>query len=45
MKGIGGETALIVNHPTEAYDPKEPDEYRKPYDTPDIPYDWSLKHG
>ncbi len=45
MKGIGEGTALIVNHPTEAYDPKEPDEYRKPYDTPDIPYDWALKHG
>ena len=45
MKGIGSETALIVNHPTEPYNPKEPDEYRKPYDSPDIPYDWSLKHG
>ena len=45
MKGIGEGTALIVNQPTEAYDPKEPDEYRKPYDTPEIPYTWEVKHG
>ncbi len=45
MKGIGAEVALIVNTPTEAYNPAEPDEYRLPYDTPDIPYDWALKHG
>ena len=45
MKGIGNDTALIVNTPTEAYNPAEPDEYRLPYDTDQIPYDWALKHG
>ena len=45
MKGIGNDVALIVNTPTEAYNPAEPDEYRLPYDTDRIPYDWSLKHG
>ena len=45
MKGIGEGTALIVNQPTEAYNPKEPDEYRKPFNSPDIPYNWDLKHG
>ena len=45
MKGIGADVAMIVNTPTEAYSPAEPDEYRKPYDSPDIPYDWALKHG
>ena len=45
MKGMATDTALIVNTPTEAYDPADPDEFRKPYDTPDIPYDWALKHG
>jgi dTDP-4-dehydrorhamnose 3,5-epimerase len=45
MKGVGTDTTLIVNTPTEPYSAAEPDEYRKPYDTPDIPYDWALKHG
>jgi dTDP-4-dehydrorhamnose 3,5-epimerase len=45
MKGMSEGTALIVNHPTEPYNPREPDEYRKPFDSPDIPYDWSIKHG
>jgi dTDP-4-dehydrorhamnose 3,5-epimerase len=45
MKGIADDTALIVNIPTESYDPADPDEYRLPYDSPEIPYDWALKHG
>ncbi len=49
FKCIGTEEALIVNVPTEMYDYKEPDEYRLPPDTKDIPYDWGLapglKHG
>jgi dTDP-4-dehydrorhamnose 3,5-epimerase len=32
--------ALIINTPTEAYNPKDPDEYRQPAHTTDIPYDW-----
>lgn len=44
-KGIGEFEALIVNCPDEVYNYAEPDEYRLPYDTEEIPYDWSLKHG
>ena len=41
----GGQTALIVNYPTELYNYAEPDEYRLPYNDPSIPYDWEVKHG
>src|SRR5512146_1170029 len=45
FKAISTETALIVNHPTEPYNYSEPDEFRVPWDSPEIPYDWSLKNG
>jgi len=49
FKGIGEETAYIINIPTQPYNYKEPDEYRLSPDTKDIPYDWLLtpgkKHG
>ena len=32
--------AIILNFPTELYDPASPDEERIPYDTPTIPYQW-----
>jgi len=35
--------AIIVNTPTEAYNRKEPDEFRLPAHTDEIPYDWSRK--
>lgn len=41
----GGETALIVNLPTELYNYSNPDEFRVPYDDPGIPYSWGVKHG
>lgn len=44
-KTIGTEPSLLVNFPTRLYDRTSPDEYRVPYDSPDIPYDWGLKHG
>ena len=43
-KTIGFEPALIVNIPTQHYDRAQPDEYRLPWDTKDIPYDWALKN-
>jgi dTDP-4-dehydrorhamnose 3,5-epimerase len=43
FKGIGPETALIVNVPTELYNYSQPDEYRIPPHTDQIPYDWGLK--
>ena len=43
-KTIGVEPALIINFPTRPYDPNDPDEYRLPWNTDQIPYDWALKN-
>ncbi len=40
-KTVGVEPSLLVNFPSELYDPK--DEYREPYDSPQIPYDWEIR--
>ena len=45
FKGISPEMALIVNVPTELYNYDQPDEYRLPAHTDEIPYDWSRKDG
>ena len=45
FKGISQDVALIVNVPTELYNYREPDEYRLPAHTDEIPYDWSRKDG
>lgn len=45
FKAVGNEMAMIINFPTELYNYQEPDEYRVPWDSPDIPYDWSLRNG
>ena len=45
FKAVGQEMAMIINFPTELYNYKEPDEYRVPWDSPEIPYDWNLKNG
>jgi dTDP-4-dehydrorhamnose 3,5-epimerase len=42
-KTIGIEPSLLLNFPTKPYNPKEPDEYRAPYDSPDIPFDWDIE--
>jgi dTDP-4-dehydrorhamnose 3,5-epimerase len=44
-KCISTEEALVINAPTEAYNPKEPDEYRLDPHKNDIPYDWERKDG
>jgi dTDP-4-dehydrorhamnose 3,5-epimerase len=41
FKGIGVDMALIVNVPTELYNYDDPDEYRLPAHTEEIPYDWN----
>ena len=43
FKGIGQEVTLMVNVPTELYRYDDPDEYRLPAHTDEIPYDWSRK--
>lgn len=45
FKAIGGEPAYLVNVPTETYKYDGPDEYRMPYNTADVPYDWDVKMG
>jgi dTDP-4-dehydrorhamnose 3,5-epimerase len=45
FKGISPELTLIVNVPTELYRYDEPDEYRLPAHTDQIPYDWGRKDG
>lgn len=42
-KTIGAKPSLLLNLPTEPYDANEPDEYRLPYDTEEIPYDWDIE--
>jgi dTDP-4-dehydrorhamnose 3,5-epimerase len=40
FKSTGDAPAHVVNVPTELYDYDTPDELRRPYDDPGIPYDW-----
>jgi len=42
-KTISTEPSLLVNFPTEAYNPKEPDEFREEWNSESIPYDWEIK--
>lgn len=44
VKCIGTEMLILVNFPTQPYNRENPDEFRLPYNTEKIPYDWALKH-
>jgi len=44
-KCVGQEEALVVNCVTEPYNRDHPDEYRLPYDSEKVPYDWEIKMG
>ncbi|OGB97143.1 MAG: hypothetical protein A3G35_06920 [candidate division NC10 bacterium RIFCSPLOWO2_12_FULL_66_18] len=37
---IDGEEARIINIPTQPYRHADPDEYRYPWNSPEIPYRW-----
>ena len=39
-KTVGSEAALILNVPSDVYDPAAPDEHRIPHDDPAIGFDW-----
>lgn len=41
----GPEPAMVINVPTEVYNHAAPDEHRLPYDSPEVPYDWRVRHG
>lgn len=42
LQNLGSTDALIINFPTQAYNYDDPDHYRLPFDTPEIPYVWDL---
>jgi dTDP-4-dehydrorhamnose 3,5-epimerase len=41
-KCISEEESVVVNIPTEPYHPESPDEYRVPWDSPEVPYSWDI---
>ena len=44
-KTIGVEPSLLINIPDKTYDRNQPDEYRVPFDGPEVPFDWEIKMG
>ena len=42
-KTVGTEPSLLINFPSEVYNPEAPDEYRLPWDTDQIPFDWDIQ--
>ena len=44
-KTVGTEPSLLLNFPSEPYDRQEPDEYRLPWNSDRIPYNWDIKMG
>jgi dTDP-4-dehydrorhamnose 3,5-epimerase len=45
VQNLGSTDALLLNFPSRAYDYADPDHYRLPYDSPEIPYSWSSNSG
>lgn len=45
IQNLGATDALMLNCPTNAYDYEDPDHYRLPYDSPEIPYTWHAGGG
>jgi len=44
-KNIGETECLVVSAPTMPYNYEQPDEYRKPFNDSEIPYNWDIKMG
>jgi dTDP-4-dehydrorhamnose 3,5-epimerase len=42
LQNLGSSDALVLNYPTHAYDYEDPDHWRLPFDTDEIPYKWGL---
>lgn len=40
LQNLGTNDALVLNYPTRAYDYEDPDHWRLPYNTEQIPYTW-----
>ena len=45
LQNLGSTDALLLNFPSRAYDYADPDHWRLPYDSPDIPYTWVPNTG
>ena len=43
FKCVSDVEAIVVNTPSEPYNHAAPDEYRRPYNDPAIPYSWERK--
>ena len=43
LQNLGDSDALILNFPSEAYNYADPDHYRLPSDTTEIPYTWNSR--
>ena len=44
-KCIGQEEAIVINCVTEPYHYDDPDEFRLPYDSDEVPYEWDIQMG
>jgi dTDP-4-dehydrorhamnose 3,5-epimerase len=42
LQNLGSTDALVLNYPTRAYDYEDPDHWRLPFDTDQIPYTWHV---
>ena len=42
-KTVGVEPSLLINFPSKAYNRDDPDEYRLPWDTDQIPFNWEIE--
>jgi dTDP-4-dehydrorhamnose 3,5-epimerase len=42
-KTVGIEPSLLLNFADNVYNPEAPDEYRIPWNSPEIPYQWDIK--
>ena len=45
VHNIGEKTAVVVNFPTALYNHENPDKYRLPIDSPEIPYTFKTARG
>lgn len=45
LQNVGATDALMLNYPSRAYDYSDPDHYRLPYDSEEIPYRWVPSSG
>jgi dTDP-4-dehydrorhamnose 3,5-epimerase len=45
FKCVSETEAMVVNIPDRVYNYEDPDEFRIPFDSPDIPYNWARKDG